>query len=119
MLVVCFAGNVTKDPEKRTTQTGKDVVYFSVAINQGKDKTEFINCVAWEGTARLIEQYVSKGDRLSGSGTLQTRSWEDSQGNKRYTTEVIVREFDFPPKRNSAPKQDDLSFNDIDNEISF
>ena len=118
MNVFCFAGNICKEIEVRSTQGGKKVASFSVAINEGKDKTEFINCVAWDKTAELLEQYCSKGDRLSGSGRIQTRKWEDKNGDTKYTTEVVVSQFDFPPKRTNegtkqAPKTND--FDDSDN----
>jgi len=103
MNVFCFAGNICKDIELRTTQSGKRVASFSVAINEGKDKTEFINCVAWEKTAELLKEYCSKGDRLSGTGRIQTRKWEDAQGQTKYATECIVMQFDFPPKGGAKP----------------
>lgn len=101
MNVFCFAGNVTKDIDIKNTTGGKKVASFSVAINEGKEKTTFINCVAWEKTAELLEQYVQKGDRLSGTGRIDVRSY-DKDGEKRYVTEVIVSQFDFPPKRSDA-----------------
>ncbi|NCC41390.1 MAG: single-stranded DNA-binding protein [Gammaproteobacteria bacterium] len=103
MNTFCFSGNVCKDIELRMTTSGKQVASFSIAINEGKDKTEFVNCVAWEKTAELLNQYVKKGDRLSGTGRIQTRKWEDQQGNTKYATECVVTQFDFPPKRNDGP----------------
>lgn len=107
MITVFINGNLTKDPETRSTQGGKTVVSFTVASNEGKDKTEFVNCTAWDKTGELIAQYCKKGDRMACVGRLQTRSWDDDKGNKRYATEVVVNQFDFPPKReggNDAPK---------------
>jgi len=101
MNVYCFSGNVTKDIQTKTTPSGKAVCNFSVALNEGKDKTTFINCVAWDKTAELISQYVQKGDRLSGTGRLDVRSY-DKDGEKRYVTEVVITQFDFPPKRNES-----------------
>lgn len=103
MNIVCLAGNVSRDIDLRTTQSGKKVANFSLAINESKDHTEFVNCIAWEKTADLINQYVKKGDRLALSGKLQTRKWEDQQGQTRYATEVIVDRFDFPPKTKGEP----------------
>lgn len=109
MNIFAFSGNVTKDIELKTTPAGKSVCSFSVAINEGKDKTTFINCVAWEKTAELISQYVQKGDRLSGSGRLDVRSYE-KDGEKKYVTEVVVNQFDFPPKRNDvAPTKESMA----------
>ncbi len=122
---VSLSGNICKDIELRTTQNGKQVVNFSLAINEGKDKTEFINCIAWEKTAELINQYVKKGDRLSCVGRLQTRSWE-KDGQKRYATEVVVHQFDFPPKSSQAEKQEafqgmpgDRPVEELEEEIPF
>lgn len=101
MNIFCFAGNLTKEPELKSTQSGKQVASFSVAINEGKDKTLFINCVAWEKTGELIAQYCQKGDRFSGSGKLSIRKYDDKDGVTKYVTEIIVHEFDFPPKGNA------------------
>lgn len=101
---VSLSGNVCKDIELKTIPSGKRVANFSIAINEGKDKTEFINLVAWEKTAELIHQYVKKGDRLSCVGRLQTRSWE-KDGQKRYATEVVITQFDFPPKSQTGNTQ--------------
>jgi len=101
MNLYAFSGNICKDIDLRSTQTGKQVASFSVAINEGKDQTLFINCTAWEKTAELISQYCKKGDRLSGSGRLVNRSY-DKDGRTVYVTEILVNQFDFPPKRNEV-----------------
>ena len=122
MNVVALSGNVCKDIELRTTTSGKQVASFSIAINEGKDKTEFVNLIAWEKTAELMEQYVHKGDRLAVVGRLQTRSWEDQQGQKRYATEVVVNQFDFPPKRDGqqpTPQSQPAVAGSFDDEIPF
>lgn len=107
---VSISGNLCADPEIRATQAGKKVASFTVAINEGKDKTEFVRCVAWEKTAELIGEYCSKGDRMAVTGRLQTREWE-KDGNKQYTTEVIVNSFDFPPKRQEQSSHDKAKSN--------
>lgn len=103
MNVFAFAGNITRDIELKTTQGGKKVASFGIAINEGKDKTTFLNCVAWEKTAELLSEYCKKGDRLSGSGRIDIRSY-DKDGEKKYVTEVIVMQFDFPPKSTTEEK---------------
>jgi single-strand DNA-binding protein len=115
MNILCISGNLTAKPELKSTQSGKQVASFTVAISEGKDKTEFVNCVAWDKTAELIVQYCDKGDRMTCNGKIQTRKWEDKDGNTRYTTEMIVNQFDFPPKKSSntessynSPVQDDF-----------
>lgn len=107
MNVFCFAGNITKDIELRSTPAGKQVANFSIAINEGKDQTTFLNCIAWEKTGELINQYCKKGDRLSGSGRIQVRKWEDKEGKTVYATEVVIMQFDFPPKSKEQDKSQD------------
>lgn len=78
----------------------KAVVNFTLAVDRFKDATDFINCVAWEKRAETLAQYVKKGDRLAIAGRIQTRSYEDKDGNKRVATEVYVEDFDLiQPKR--------------------
>lgn len=106
MNVFCFSGNITKDIDLRSTTTGKQVANFGIAINEGKDKTLFLNCVAWDKTGELISQYCKKGDRLSGSGKIDIRKWTDKEGKDQWTTEIIVNQFDFPPKRIAEQSSD-------------
>lgn len=107
---VSISGNLCADVDLRSTQGGKQVASFTVAINEGKDKTEFVRCVAWEKTAELINQYCKKGDRMALTGRMQTREWE-KDGNKHYTTEVVVNSFDFPPKRQEYTAHDQAKAN--------
>ncbi|MEN6384596.1 MAG: single-stranded DNA-binding protein [Phycisphaerales bacterium] len=117
MNVFCFAGNITKDIELRTTQSGKKVASFSIAINEGKDKTMFLNCVAWDKTGELLAEYCAKGDRLSGSGKIDVRKYNDNDGVTKYVTEVIVNQFDFPPKKSGEkPAQ---AVDDIADDLPF
>lgn len=96
---VMLIGNLTRDPEIRTTPTGQNVASFSVATSrkwtdkkdgQQKEQTEFHNLVAWRKLADIIGQYVKKGSKVYVEGYLQTRSWEDQQGVKKYRTEIVV-----------------------------
>lgn len=96
---VTLLGYVGKDPEVRVIPSGAKVANFSMATtesytdkntNQKVDKTEWHNLVAWRGLAEVIEQYVKKGSRLFIEGKLQTRSWDDQNGQKRYMTEVLI-----------------------------
>ena len=102
---VAISGNLTAKPELRNTQNGKQTASFTVAINEGKDRTEFVNCVAWEKTAELIAQYCDKGDRMACTGRIQTDKVE-KDGATKYYTKIVVHTFDFPPKRSeqSAPQ---------------
>lgn len=94
-------GNMTKDPELRTTTSGQHVLSFSVATNERwkdkasgefKERSEFHNVVAWGELAVEIQKYIKKGQRVYVSGRLQTRTWETQTGQKRYTTEIIAEQ---------------------------
>lgn len=95
--VVTLIGRLTRDPELRQTTSGTPVCSFSVAVDNGygdNKKTDFINCVAWKGTAEFVSKYFAKGQMIALSGRLSTRTWDDN-GTTRYATEVSVREVDF------------------------
>lgn len=85
-------GRLGKDPEVRSTQSGKTVASFSLATSEGRDndKTEWHNIVTWEKTADIVSRYVHKGDLLLVEGRLQTRKWQDKQGIDHWTTEIVA-----------------------------
>jgi len=94
---VILIGNLGKDPEIRQLETGVKVASFSMATTEsykGKDgnrvdQTEWHNIVLWRGLAEVAEKYLKKGNTVYIEGKIRTRSWEDKEGNKRYTTEII------------------------------
>lgn len=98
---VILMGRLTRDPELRTTASNLSVCSFTLAVArryknaQGERDADFINCVAWRQQADLIAKWFHKGERMLVSGTLQSRNWEDQQGNRRVSTEVIIDEIDF------------------------
>lgn len=98
---VVLMGKLTADPVLKVTSSGKDVCSFSIAVDrayqkQGETrKTDFINIVAWEAGARFVSRYFKKGQLIAITGQIQTRSYEDSQGSKRYAFEVVAREVSF------------------------
>lgn len=101
---IVLMGRLTRDPEMRTTQSGKPVTSFSLAVERDfqKDVTDFINIVAWNRTAEFVNSYFTKGQLVAVSGSLQIRNWEDQNGNKRQTAEVIAEHVYFAePKRPS------------------
>jgi len=104
MNTVNLIGRLTADIELKQTPSGKLVSNFALAVNDGKDKTYFIDCVAWEKTAELIERYMSKGTLFALSGRLTTRSYQDKNGNNRKTTEVLVDRIDFLEKKDAVVK---------------
>lgn len=98
MNTVQILGNLARDPELRFTKTGRAVATFTVAAtntyidsatNETKEQTAFINCVAWGKTGEAVGN-CKKGERLLVNGRIQTRSYEDSNGQKKYVTEVVA-----------------------------
>lgn len=95
---VMLIGRLTRDPEARTTTTGRSVVNFTVATGrswtdesgQRQEKTEFNNVVAWGKLADICSQYLNKGKQVYIEGYLQTRDWEGQDGVKRYRTEIVA-----------------------------
>ena len=95
---VILIGRLTKDPEIRYTQNNTPVCSFTLAVDRrfSKDKqADFISCQAWQKTAEFISKYFQKGLMIAVVGSIQTRTWEDNEGKKRYITEVIVDEAYF------------------------
>ena len=90
-------GRMTADPELRSTQGGKKVTSFTLAVNRnGKDAgTDFIDIVAWEKTAEFVCRYFQKGQQVAVSGRISTRNWEDQNGGKRKAVEVVAEEVLF------------------------
>ena len=97
---VILIGHLTADPELKQTTSGVPVTSFSIGVNrrftrQGEQpQTDFINIVCWRQTAEFVARYFTKGKPILICGSLQTRSWVDKDGNKRYTTEVVADEGD-------------------------
>lgn len=91
---VILIGRLGKDPEIRYTPSGTAVANLSLATSfkpkDGEEKTEWHRCVAFGRTAEVCGEYLHKGSQVYIEGRLQTRDWEDKEGNKRYTTEVLV-----------------------------
>ena len=99
---VILIGNMTADPELKQTAGGISVCSFSIAVNrrfakadQGQQNVDFINIVTWRQQAEFVSRYFKKGNPILICGQLQTRSWNDQQGQKRYATEVVADEVSF------------------------
>ncbi len=109
---VILCGRMTADPELKQTQSGIAVVSFTLAVNRryqakGADgaqaqQADFVNIVAWRQTAEFISRYFKKGSALCITGSIQTRSWQDQQGQKRYATEVVADEAMFVDSKNEG-----------------
>lgn len=108
-------GNVVADPESRSTPSGQQVCSLRVATNrvwtdksgQKQQKTEFHNVVLWRRLAEIAAQYLRKGSMVLIEGRLETRSWDDQQGNKKYRTEIIAENMQLGPKGYSGTGGDD------------
>lgn len=119
---ISLIGRLTADPELRTTPTGSSVISFCLAVQrdyvkQGEERqADFIDCVAWNQTAEIISRFMHKGSSLAVTGRLQTRTYEDREGNKRKVSEVNVQNVSFIDKKTEpmdepiASDDDDLPF---------
>ena len=113
---IVLMGRLTRDPELRYTQSQIPVASFSLAVDRdfggrdgGERQTDFIDIVAWRGTAEFVEKYFSKGRMIVVAGRLQIRNWQDKEGNKRRSAEVVADNVYFgDSKRDNA---DGGSFN--------
>lgn len=96
---VVLAGRLTADPELKQTTSGISVVSFTIAVNRKYSKEQqqpdWISVIAWRQTAEFISRYFKKGSAICIVGAIQTRSWQDQQGQKRYATEVVADEAMF------------------------
>ena len=131
---VQIIGNLGRDPEMRFTQDGTPVTNFSVAVNdswQGRDgeqreRTEWFRVVAWRRLAEISNEYLRTGRKVYVEGRLETRQWQDQEGNDRYTTELIARELLMlggrddvdPPSDTRQEPVTDSSISNDNNEIT-
>ena len=107
---VVLIGRLTKDPELRTTQSGTSVCSFNLAVNrkiqqQGQPDADFISCVAWGKSADNMTTYLHKGSLIGVEGRIQTRSYENQQGQRVYVTEVQCESVQFLEPRGSVQEQ--------------
>ena len=126
-------GKLTKDPDVKYINGDTAVASFTLAVDRrfknkdGNKEADFINCVAWNKTAELIEKYISKGSQIAISGRIQTRNYEASDGTRRYITEVVAEEVQFiDTNRKTAENQSDSAtdepmegFEEIDLDLPF
>jgi single-strand DNA-binding protein len=105
---VVLMGRLTRDPELRRTQAGTPVASFTLAVDRGytprdggERQTDFIDIVAWRGTAEFVSKYFTKGQMAAVTGRLQIRDWTDRDGNKRRSAEVIADNIYFTESKRS------------------
>ena len=110
---VILIGHMTANPELRQTPNGINVCSFSIGITRKyatkgeQQQTDFISIVAWRTVAEFIARYFRKGSAICICGSLQTRTWTDNNGNKRYATEVVADEASFVERKSESARTDD------------
>ena len=121
--IAVIQGRLTADPEIRTTGGGTTVMSFSIASERnyevnGERQTDFINCVAWRNTAEFINKYFSKGQMIIVEGSIETRQYEDRNGNKRTAVELVASRVHFSGKK-EQPKPEEAPEPIDDAELPF
>lgn len=108
---VYLIGNLTRDPELRTTGSGIQVCNFSIAVNRhfknqqtGQTETDYFNIVAWRQLAELCSRYLAKGRKVAVFGSLQTRTYEAQDGSKRTATDIVADEVEFLSAKGNADR---------------
>ena len=122
MNVIALTGRLTADPELKTTTSGKAVTSFCIAVDRDKEHSDFINIVAWEKTAEFITKYFTKGRKIEITGSLQSRKYEDKNGNNRVAYEVFCQRAGFAESKREEKKDepDDVSKTiDSDEDLPF
>ena len=123
MNLATISGRLCKDPDNRTTASGISVTTFTVAVDRrykadGQPSVDFINCMAWRNTADFIKKYFHKGDKILLNGSLQVRNWDDKEGKKHTSTEIVVDNAEFCETK----KREEKTFipeDDDDNSLPF
>ena len=111
-------GRLTKDPELRTTPTGRNVCQFSVAVSRnftnanGEREADFINCVVWDKQAENLVKYQKKGNQIAVEGRIQTRNYDDKDGKKVYVTEILASNISFLDSKGTGATGN-TSFNNL------
>lgn len=123
---VILIGRLTRDPELRYTGSNTPVATFSLAVNRsftnqnGEREADFINCVVWRKLAETVKNYLSQGSQVAVEGRIQTRSYDDQNGQRRYVTEVVVENIDFVgTRRDNSQSTQQPSFNSQSAPASF
>lgn len=128
MNTVSLIGRLTKGIDLKYTQNGTAVASFTLAVNRsfknqnGEYEADFIQCVAWKKTAELMANYTDKGTQIGVNGRIQTRNYENQQGQRVYVTEVVVENLTFVEKVNrnqNGQMQNNQNFNNQGNNQNF
>lgn len=116
---VVLVGRLTKDPEFRTTQSGVDVATFTLAVNRnfksknGEQQADFINCVVFRKQAENVNNYLNKGSLAGIDGRLQSRSYENKEGQRVFVTEVVCDSVQFLEPKNAQTSNNNQSNNEV------
>lgn len=110
---VFLIGNLTRDPELTETSGGIKICRFGIAVNRnyagadGERKTDFFNVVAWRGLGETVARYAKKGNKVCVIGSVETRNYEDNQGNKRTAIDIVASDVEFLTPKGSGQPSDD------------
>ena len=116
---VILIGRLTKDPELKKTNSGLSYVQFNLAVNRnytnksGEKQADFINCVAWRTQADNLVKYIKKGGLIGIEGEIQTRTYDDKNGTKKYITEVLCNSIEFLESKSQQSKSNYDPFEEI------
>ena len=112
---VILMGRLTRDPELKYSQSGKAFCKFSLAVQRefNREEADFINCLAFGKTAETIAEWLGKGRRIALQGRIQTGSYQNSNGDTVYTTEVVADRFEFIDSQNENSKKAYSNNNDV------
>ena len=124
---VMIIGNLGRDPEMRYTPSGKPVTTFSVATSRSwstsdgekREETEWFNVVAWSSLAEICKQYLTKGQQVYIEGRLQTRHWDDQEGNKHTSVEIVANEMIILSERRESGEGTSQSESSEEEEFPF
>ncbi|MBO5910206.1 MAG: single-stranded DNA-binding protein [Clostridia bacterium] len=117
---VFLIGNLTRDPELSTTNSGISVCRISIAVSRrfanadGSRETDFFNVVAWRAIAENCAKYLKKGSKIAVMGSIQNRSYEGTDGTKRYTTDITAEEIEFLSTKGDETASDSAMHNEPD-----
>ena len=118
-------GRTTKDCDIRSTSTGKQVASFTLAVDrdfknaQGEREADFLPCVVWGKLSEVCEKYVTKGKQIAVAGRIQTRNYEDKDGQRRYITEVIVSDLQLLGSRQDAQQPQEPELEEVEDTDSL
>lgn len=126
---VFLIGNLTRDPELTETSGGVKLCRFAIAVNRsytgpdGDRKTDFFNCTAWRGLGETVSRYAHKGDKIAIVGSIELRTYDDNEGNKRTSVDIVASDVEFLTPKTSSSEGDKqaptLQSFDNDSDIPF